>query len=201
MPDTETMSQSESVSQGLIERTVGAIRVVFRRTDSQLVVLASLLGYLLVYLFAVGDLALTGRGTISLFVVADPIETMTSSMGFGRFQPVARLEFLAVTLLFSPINTTIALLLAGLVAINFGLTYLGLVQPKACGLEASSGVLAGIPALLSGAACCGPVVLLILGIQATGALITTFQWLVPVAFLMLIGSLLLIGRQVDPALL
>ncbi|MDY6817620.1 MAG: hypothetical protein SVG88_03075 [Halobacteriales archaeon] len=195
------MSGSESSSQSVFSRTVGAIRVVFRRTDSQLVVLASLLGYLVVYLFAVGDLALTGRGSVSLFVVSEPFEMMTRPMGFGRFQPIARLEFLAVTLLFSPINTGIAVLLAGLVAINFGLTYLGWVQPKACGLEASSGVFAGIPALLSGAACCGPVVLLVLGIQATGALITTFQWLVPVAVVLLVGSLLLIGRQVDPTLL
>ncbi|MFB6300210.1 MAG: hypothetical protein ABEH65_08130 [Halobacteriales archaeon] len=195
------MSETAPTSQNVFERTIQAIRVVFRRTDSRLVVLGSLLGYLIVYLFAVGDLALTGSGEISMFVVSEPFEMMTRSMGFGRFQPIARAEVLSLTFLFSPINTGLALLLAGLVAINFGLTYLGLVQPKACGLEASTGVFAGIPALLSGAACCGPVILIILGIQATSTLITAFQWLVPVAVVLLVGSLLLIGRQVDPTLL
>jgi len=72
------------------------------------------------------------------------------------------------------------------------------VQPSACGLEASTGVLAGVPALLSGAACCGPTILLVLGIQASGTLITAFELLVPVAIVLLVGGLLLIGRRVDP---
>lgn len=64
-----------------------------------------------------------------------------------------------------------------------------------------TGVLAGFPALFSGAACCGPTILLVAGIQASATLVTGFQLLVPVAVAMLVGSLLLVGRQVDPALL
>ena len=75
------------------------------------------------------------------------------------------------------------------------------IQPKACGLESSSGVVAGIPALLSGAACCGPTILLVVGVQASATIITGFQFLVPLALVLLIGSLLVIGRQVDPNLL
>ena len=84
---------------------------------------------------------------------------------------------------------------------NLALTYLGLVQPRACGLEASTGVVAGVPALLSGAACCGPTILLVVGVQASAAWIGVFRLLVPVALALLVGSLLLIGRRVDPALL
>lgn len=106
-----------------------------------------------------------------------------------------------VTYLLSPLNLLLALFLATLVGANVALSYLGLIQPRACGLEASTGVLAGIPALLSGAACCGPTILLVIGVQASATLITGFQLLVPVAVAMLVGGLLLIGRQVDPALL
>lgn len=51
--------------------------------------------------------------------------------------------------------------------------------------------------MLSGAACCGPVVLILVGIQASGAILTTFQFLLPVAVLMLAGSLILVGRQIN----
>lgn len=194
------MSANGTTRAGILSRTAGAVGVVGRRNDARLILVGSTLGYLLLYLYTVGDLAFTGRGGTSAFVVDDLSRAFTS-LGFFRFEAIALVEAGPITYLFSPVNVLVALTLAVLVGVNLALTYLGWVQPKACGLDASSGVFAGIPALLSGAACCGPTVLLVLGIQASGVLITTFQYLVPVALLLLVGSLLLIGRQVDPALL
>lgn len=185
---------------GLVARTIAAIRVGFRRRDAKLAFLAGTIGYLLVYLFTVGDLRPTGTGGFSLAVASD-LSIAFQTTGFGRFEPIARIIAGPFTVLFSPVNALIAGVLGVLVGVNLALTYLGFVQPKACGLEASSGVFAGIPALLGGAACCGPTILLILGIQASSALITVFGFLIPIAILMLLGSLLLIGRQVDPTLL
>jgi len=73
-------------------------------------------------------------------------------------------------------------------------------QPAACGLDSSAsvGVLAGLPALLSGAACCGPILLLIVGIQASGILLLAFDFLVPGAIFLLVLGLLLIGRNIQP---
>jgi len=192
------MSASGTTHAGILSRTAGAVGVVGRRNDARLVLVGSMLGYLLLYLYTVGDLAFTGRGGTSVFVVDDLSRAFTS-LGFFRFEAIALVEAGPITYLFSPVNVLVALTLAVLVGVNLALTYLGWVQPKACGLEASSGVFAGIPALLSGAACCGPTVLLVFGVQASGVLITTFQYLVPVALLLLVGSLLLIGRQVDPS--
>lgn len=192
------MSEAETTRAGIASRTAAAVGVVGRRNDARLILVGSTLGYLVLYLYTVGDLAFTGRGGTSVFVVVDLSRAFTS-LGFFRYEAIALIEVGPITYLFSPLNALLALTLAVLVGVNLALTYLGWVQPKACGLEASSGVFAGIPALLSGAACCGPTVLLIFGIQASGVLITTFQYLVPVALLLLVGSLLLIGRQVDPA--
>ncbi|MEF8757523.1 MAG: hypothetical protein V5A33_04735 [Halobacteriales archaeon] len=192
------MSGAETSQAGIASRTAAAVGVVGRRNDARLILLGSTLGYLALYLYTVGDLAFTGRGGTSVFVVDDLSRAFTS-LGFFRYEPIALIEAGPITYLFSPLNALLALTLAVLVGVNLALTYLGWVQPKACGLEASSGVFAGIPALLSGAACCGPTVLLVFGIQASGVLITTFQYLVPVALVLLVGSLLLIGRQVDPA--
>lgn len=180
---------------------MAAIGVALRRRDSRLVLVLATVGYGLGYLFAIGDLALTGGSEFSMFLVDDPAQRMFQPVGFGRYEAIARVSGAGVTILVSPINDLVAGFLAMLVGVNLALTYLGLVQPKACGLEASSSVFAGIPALLSGAACCGPLVLIILGLQASSVLITAFQLLVPVAAVLLVGSLLLIGRQVDPTLL
>jgi hypothetical protein len=187
---------------GLVARTAAAVRVVPRRRDAGLLFVGASVAYVLVYLYTVGDLALTGRGGVSL-VVADDLSRALASLGFFRFGAVARLDLGPLVYLVSPLNAAVALSLALLVGANLALTYLGWVQPRACGLEASSasGLVAGSMALLSGAACCGPTILLVLGIQASGVLITGFQFLVPVAVVLLVGSLLLVGRQVDPALL
>jgi hypothetical protein len=189
-----------ATAETLLARTAAAVGVVARRTDARLILVGATLGYLLVYLFTVGDLSLTGGGRFSLTVIDDLSRWLTAT-GFFRFEAVMLVTAGPVTYLFSPLNTLVALALSVLVGVNLALTYLGWVQPQACGLKASSGALAGLPALLSGAACCGPTVLLVFGIQASGVLITAFQFLVPVAVLLLVGSLLLIGRQVDPTLL
>jgi hypothetical protein len=103
-----------------------------------------------------------------------------------------------VTYLFS-LNTILGLGLSALVGLNLALTVLAWTQPNACGLgESSTAVLATIPALLSGTACCGPVVLIVLGIQASGILLTGVQFLLPIAVCILVGSLVLVGRQINP---
>lgn len=184
----------------LVARTGAALGVVIRRRDAGAVVGISSIVYLVVYSVAVGDLSL-GRGNeFSVLLVDQPLDRVFMSRGFFSFEPIALVDAGGLQYLFSPIDLLLALGLAVLVGLNLGLTYLGLVQPKACGLEASSGVFAAIPALLSGAACCGPAILVVVGIQATGLLIAGFQLLVPIAVAMLIASLLLVGRQVDPQL-
>jgi hypothetical protein len=40
--------------------------------------------------------------------------------------------------------------------------------------------------------------LIVLGIQASNTLLTAFQFLLPVSALLLVGSLVLVGRQVTP---
>jgi hypothetical protein len=164
-----------------------------------LVFVAATLSYLLVYLVTVGDLAV-GAGGVSVRVI-DDLSRAFASAGFFRFGAIAVVELGPVTYLFSPLNAVVAVTLSVLVGANVGLTYLGTIQPTACGLERSTGVLAGIPALLSGAACCGPTILLVVGVQASATIITGFQFLVPLALVLLVGSLLLVGRQVDPELL
>jgi hypothetical protein len=154
--------------------------------------------YLVAYLWALGHLA-PGLGGFGIDVVADPLnKVLRPELGPFSFTPIARIAIGPVTYLFS-FNTVIGLVLAVLVGLNLALTYLVWKQPKACGIgQSSTGFLASIPAVLSGSACCGPVVLIVLGIQASGVLLTAFQFMLPVAAALLVASLILVGRQVDP---
>ncbi|MUW13661.1 hypothetical protein GJ633_02555 [Halorubrum sp. CBA1125] len=184
----------------VLARTRAALGVARTRRDSRLVLVGAGLTYLVAYLFTVGDLALGGGSGVTVRV-ADDLSRAFASLGFFRFGAIAVISAGPITYLFSPLNALLAIALAALVGANLALTYLGLVQPRACGLEGSTGVIAGIPALLSGAACCGPTILLVIGVQASATIVTGFQLMVPVAFAMLVGSLLLVGRKVDPTLL
>ena len=182
-----------------VSRTRAASALVFRRRDS-LFVFALVTGlYLLTYLWAIGHLA-PGLGGFDLLIVADPLgKLLRPELGPFSFTPVARVALGPVTYLFS-LNTLVGLGLAALVGLNLALTYLVWRQPAACGIgRSSTGLLAGVPALLSGTACCGPVVLLMVGVQASGVLLTGFQLLLPMAVLLLVGSLVLVGRRVTVA--
>lgn len=201
MPET-SQSNAISTEAGILSRTVAALGVAAERWDSRLVFLGAGVSYLVLYLVTVGDLSFTGGATGAFTIrTVDEFSRAFASVGFFRFDAIAVVSVGPLTYLFSPFNMLVALVLSGLVGANFALSYLGLVQPRACGLESSTGVLAGIPALLSGAACCGPTILLVVGIQASATIITGFQFLVPLAVVMLVGGLLLVGRQVDPSLL
>ena len=182
---------------GIVGRTLRALSVATRRRDSRVVFAFAGVGYAVLYLLTIGDLLFVEARPVSIRVIDDLGRAFVST-GFFRFDAIAVISVGPVIYLFSPLNVVLASVLATLVAANLALTYLGWVQPSACGLEASTGVLAGVPALLSGAACCGPTILLVLGIQASGTLITAFELLVPVAIVLLVGGLLLIGRRVDP---
>ena len=185
---------------GVVGRTGAALRAALGRRDARWLLVGGSLGYLLVYLFTVGDLGTAPPGEPSVRVAAD-LSRAFATTGFFRFDAVAVVTAYGVAFVLSPLNVLVALVLSALVGANLSLTYLGLVQPKACGLASSSGVFAGAPALLSGAACCGPSILLVVGIQASAAWVAAFRFLVPLALLLLAGSLLLVGRRVDPALL
>lgn len=172
--------------------------MVLTRPDGRVVFGLVTLAYLLAYLWALDHLA-PGLGGYSVFVVEDPLgRLLRPALGPFSFTPVARIQLGPVTYLFS-FNTVLGLGLGVLVGLNLAVTYLAWRRPAACGIgRSSAGFLASLPALLSGTACCGPVVLIALGIQASSALLATFQFLLPLSVLLLFGSLVLVGRRIDP---
>ncbi len=148
--------------------------------------------YLVAFLAAIQDLTLPGGGFD--LVTTDPAH-MLRRTGFLLFDAVAVVTTPLFTLLVSPINIAFGLVLSFLVGLNLTLSYIAWTQPKACSVNGTTGTLGVLPALLAGGACCAPTILLILGIQATAALITTVQWMIPAALVLLAGSLLWISAK------
>ena len=186
---------------GVLGRTRFAIATALYRRDSASVFGLTALAYTIGYLFAVQQLTAVGY-RYQLRVATDPLEKLIEpGASIVNFKPIAIVETEFFTYLVS-LNTPVGIALGVLVGLNLAITYLAWRQPAACGLGASSaGLLAGVPAILSGSACCGPVLAIVLGVQATGIFAPgVFASLLPVAAVMLIGTLLLVGRQIDPAL-
>jgi len=197
MPDRTAATQGRRFPS-LAARTRTAVATALSRRDGLAVFVAVAVGYLLTYLWGIGHLA-PGLGGVGVTVVETPLRTLfTPAQGPFSFRPVARVALGPVTYVAS-LNTLVGVGLAVLVGLNLAVSYLVWRGPAACGLAGrSAGLVAGLPAVLSGTACCGPVVLLVVGVQASGALLTTFQLLLPLAAALLVGSLLAAGRRFDP---
>ena len=174
-----------------------AVALVARRRDSLAVAVTVGLGYLLGYLWAARDLSVRTDVPPGLLVVPGPLGLVLRRTGPGSFEAIAILDTGLLRLLVSPVNIAIGSILAVLVGLSLALTYLAVVQPRSCGIGAGSGVLASIPALLSGTVCCGPVILLVVGVQASGLLMTVFTWLLPLGVVLLLGSVVYIAGKID----
>ena len=182
-----------------LETTATLSTRLLRRRDSRFVFVGVTLGYLFAFLYMIQNIFVEFDAGVGVTVpVSDPLSHMfRSAPGQFAFEAVALVELGVVIWLFSPLNTLVGLAIATLVGLNLALTYLAVVQPKACGLGATSGVFASIPALLAGSACCAPVVVLVLGIQMSALLLTIFTWLLPVAIALLLLSLVYVAGKVD----
>ncbi|WP_440990925.1 hypothetical protein [Haloarchaeobius baliensis] len=187
-----------------LRRTGRSLALLVRRRDALAVASLLAVAYLVVYLVAVGDLTVrSGLPVEVVTVVADPLSRMLERTGPFAWEPVALVDLGVARWLVSPLNVAVGSVLALLVGANVGVTYLAWRHPQACGVERSrgggSGVLAAVPALLSGSACCGPTVLLAVGVSASGTLLTVFEWLLPLGVLLLVASLLYTGGGLEPA--
>ena len=182
-----------------VQTAIAVSRGSLGRRDSAAVFLTATVAYLVTFLWAIQDLVLRpGAGVGVATVVSEPFARMFETSGPYTFEPIALLEIGVGTLQFSPLNTLLGAFIAALVGLNLALTYLAWTQPKSCGIGATSGLLASIPALLAGSACCAPVILVVVGIQASALLLSVFAVLLPASILLLLGSLVYVADMVDP---
>jgi len=145
--------------------------------------------YLVLFLVALRDVSLGGRGV--QFLTAD-LSRMFDRTGAMTFEAIAQLTLPGLTILFSPVNVLTGLIISLLAGLNLTITYIAYKQPRACSFNRSTGILASLPALVAGGACCAPTIILIFGLQVSSLFMTAFQILIPVSVALLLITLKLI---------
>ena len=193
--ETGRRSVAERVER-LLANTFFASRVSLSRRDGQMVFALSAASYLVVYLIGLTHLG-TGPWGFDLSLVAAPLARAVRPVGPFQWEPVGLLVVGPFELLLSPLNLLLGGFLAGLVGLNFAVSLVAWRGPRACKIGAGAGAAAGLPGLLSGVVCCGPTILLVVGLQASAGVLTVFQWLLPIAVVGLVGTLLWIGTKVQ----
>lgn len=180
-----------------LARTRRALAAAFTDRVAAAVLVVATGGYAVVYLVAVGDLGRAAAGvtgttpTVGVSVVSAPVARALAG------EAVALVTLGPVEALVSPATAVTASGLGLLVGANLSLSAVAWRRPAACEVSPASGLAAGLPALLSGTACCGPVVFLVLGLQATSAALTAVAWLRPIAAALLVASLVWAAWRLD----
>lgn len=159
-------------------------------------VLSAGLAYLLLYLYAVGQLVLdpgvsSPGGSPAFVAAADWPSRLLDPIAGYTFEPVAVL-YLAdgLALFLAPANLLIGVLLGGLIALNLATAVYALSTVRSCRRLSWTGLLGSLPALLTGFACCVPTVGLMLGTNLALALIGLQTVLLPLSLAALTAGLL-----------
>jgi len=192
----ETAGHTNRGVKSLLQRTGVAVRGALSRRDGRVTAVVAAGAYFVVYLVGMGHLG-TGPWGFDISVVADPLARMFEPTSPFQWEPIGLVVVGPIELLVSPLNLLLGSALAVLVGVNLGVSVVAYRGPSACRLGSGASVAAGLPGLLSGFACCGPTVLLVVGLQASATILTVFQWLVPLAVVGLIGTLLWVGAKVE----
>jgi len=154
--------------------------------------------YLILFLIALQDITLGGRGFDLLTV---DWTRMFDRTGTITFEAVTLVTLPGLTIIISPLNILIGVVLAALVGVNLMVTWIAFRQPRACSFNRSTGIFASVPALLAGSACCAPAIILILGLQLSSLMVSVFQVLIPVSAVFLLVTLKMILDRTEPDLI
>lgn len=184
-----------------LARTLSASVGTARKPRARLVLLSVTLVYLGTFLWLLEDLVIDRGAGFGIEVLNDPIG-LAFQPGPGPYthEAMAIVDLGVATWFLSPLNLLLAVGISLLVGLNIALSFLAVTQPKSCGVSASAGIVASVPALLAGTACCAPLLLLVLGIQAGGLFLLGFTLLLPAGAVLLLGTLVYLAGQVDPTM-
>ena len=182
----------------LLRNTVGAVQGALTRRDGRATLILTALVYFPLYLAGLRHLGF-GQSGYEVSVVSDPLTRAFRQVGPFQWEPIALVVVGPVELLVAPLNMLLGVVLASLVGLNLAVSVVAWRGPSACRLGPGAGTVAGLPGLLSGFACCGPTILLVVGVQASAGLLSVFQWLLPLTVVALLGTLLWVGSRVETA--
>lgn len=150
--------------------------------------------YVLIYLAATQFLIFTQRTSMSEGFFAVKIAENWRELIFSQrapflFESIGVLYLGKIKIFISVPNILIAALLAVLVALNVSVSYYSFRALSLRGVKGVMGLLGTVPAIVSGAACCVPTLILVIGLQLTATLAAVWSFFVPLSFILLVTAL------------
>jgi hypothetical protein len=168
----------DAVDAGLaaVRATPGRVRAALAGRRYRWVGIVGAMLALVLYVVAIGDVALGGRagaaGASLIEVAPDWPERLFRARAPYLFEPVLAVHPLAqLTVLVSPPNLVLGGLLAALVGLNLAVAGYAAAHVASCRRTGYGRVLAVVPALLTGVACCVPTFLVVLGSSTAAVLL------------------------------
>jgi len=157
--------------------------------------LITFIGYILIYLAATQHLVFTARiGEAESFFAFKILNNWQELIFRQRspflFEPIGSLYIGPTLKLFLSVpNIILAMFLGTLVSANVVVSYFSFRNLALKGIRGFSSLLGTIPAIVSGAACCVPTLILVIGLQLTSTLVAVWSFFVPLSILLLSLSL------------
>lgn len=165
--------------------------------------LITLIIYILIYLSSIQHLVFTSRmgqeeSLIVLKILPNWQELLFRQRAPFLFEPIGTLYLGDNLKVFISVpNIALATILGGLVAANVSTSYYSFKILGLKGLRGIGSLLGTIPAIVSGAACCVPTLILVIGLQLTATIATIWSFFVPLSALLLFLSLLWSLRKIQ----
>ncbi len=196
------MAQSESKHMGLdtVKSSLHEIWVALSTKRSKIILLVTSVAYLLFYFVVTGILFLGGSGSFTVFVSESWLSLILRERTPFNWEPIGFISLGALTIFLAIPNIIFGVITAGLVGANISVSAYTYAARTMCRINPSQSVLSAVPALLTGVACCGPTLLLSLGIASatlTVAFVSFLPFLFPLALLGLISSLFWAGWRIS----
>lgn len=150
--------------------------------------------YLFLYLWIIGQLIFLIH-SFDLEILPSWNELLFKQRSPFLFESFGVLYLYKIAVFLS-LNLLLGIILSFLVAANIVISVYSFIALRLKGLKGFGMLVGTIPALLSGAACCTPLLILLLGVQLSATILSVFAFLVPIAILLLLGSLWLGLRRI-----
>lgn len=149
--------------------------------------LITLFLYLVIYLAATQHLIFTSRvgQAESLFMLKispDWSKLLFKMRAPFLFESIGAVYLGNLKIFLSIPNILIGIMLGTLVAANITITYYSFKMLGLQGVRGIGTLLGAIPAIVSGAACCVPTLILVVGLQLTATLATVWSFFIPASF-------------------
>ncbi len=179
-----------------------AIRWTFGVPRAWVVAVALLLGYAVLYLLVAKALVVDTSGHFSRFgTLPLLLSTSLEARSLTDWIAPAFVLYLTDSVVLAPSLPAIVtvLVLGALVGTNGAMAVEAAVRrPLACAVGGGPWWIAAIlPSFLASFSCCAPTILLLLGAGAAGAVISVIPFVVPLAALLLLGSLVWSARRLQ----